>query len=106
MMWKGANIDVIEVGTNGSAERFAEAARDHEARLVGASALLTTTMFGMRAVVGAVRSAGLDDTKVIAGGAPVTAEFAQEIGADAFAENAGAAADVALQVLGIVNSAS
>jgi 5-methyltetrahydrofolate--homocysteine methyltransferase len=99
MMWKGANIEVIDLGTNVPPERFAEAAREHGARLVGISALLTTTMVGMKDAVEAVR-AQMPEAKIIVGGAPVTPEFAQEIGADGFAPDAGAAVDVAHQVLG------
>jgi 5-methyltetrahydrofolate--homocysteine methyltransferase len=95
MMWKGANLDVIDLGTNVPAERFAAAAVEHNARVVGVSALLTTTMVGMRDVVAAIRGAGLADTKIIVGGAPVTADFAREIGADAYAPDAGAAVEVA-----------
>ena len=99
MMWKGANIEVIDLGTNVPADRFAEAAKEHGARLVGLSALLTTTMGGMRDVVEAIRAAGLPGVKVIIGGAPVTAEFAREIGADGFAPDAGSAVDVAQEAL-------
>ena len=95
MMWKGANIEVIDLGTNVPVERFVEAAKEHGARLVGLSALLTTTMTGMKEVVEAIRAADLADVKVIVGGAPVTAEFAREIGADGFAPDAGSAVDVA-----------
>ena len=94
MMWKGANIEVIDLGTNVPAERFVQAAKDHNARIVGISALLTTTMVGMRDVVEAVRGAGVGNVKVIVGGAPVTADFAREIGADAYAADAGAAVEV------------
>jgi 5-methyltetrahydrofolate--homocysteine methyltransferase len=99
MMWKGANIEVVDLGTNVPAERFVQAAKDHNARIVGISALLTTTMVGMRAVVEAVRGAGLGNVKVIVGGAPVTADFAREIGADAYAADAGAAVEVAQAAL-------
>ncbi len=99
MMWKGANIEVIDLGTNVPVERFVEATRDHGARLVGLSALLTTTMTGMRDVVEAIRAADLAGVKVIVGGAPVTAEFAREIGADGFAPDAGSAVDVAQEAL-------
>jgi 5-methyltetrahydrofolate--homocysteine methyltransferase len=99
MMWKGANIEVIDLGTNVPADRFAQAAKEHSARIVGISALLTTTMVGMRDVVAAVRAASLDDVKIIVGGAPVTAEFAREIGADAYAADAGSAVDVAQAAL-------
>jgi 5-methyltetrahydrofolate--homocysteine methyltransferase len=99
MMWKGANIEVIDLGTNVSAERFAEAAKEHSAHLVGISALLTTTMIGMKDVVDAIRAADLPGVKVIIGGAPVTAEFAREIGADGYAPDAGTAVDVAQAAL-------
>ncbi len=99
MMWKGANLEVVDLGTNVPAERFAAAAVEHNARVVGVSALLTTTMVGMRDVVAAIRAAGLVDTKIIVGGAPVTADFAREIGADAYAPDAGAAVEVAQALL-------
>jgi len=94
MMWKGANIEVIDLGTDVAPERFVDAAREHRARIVGISALLTTTMVGMKEVVSAVRAAGLGDVKVIVGGAPVTAEFAAQIGADGHAPDAASAVDV------------
>jgi 5-methyltetrahydrofolate--homocysteine methyltransferase len=100
MMWGGANIEVIDLGTNVAPGQFVDAIKAHGAELVGISALLTTTMLGMRDVVGAIRSANLGDTKIIVGGAPVTAEFAQEIGADGYAQDAGSAADAALRALG------
>ena len=99
MMWKGANIEVIDLGTNVPPERYVEAARSHGARIVGISALLTTTMTGMGDVVRAIREAGLEDTRVIVGGAPVTAEFAREIGADFYAPDAGSAVEVAKAAL-------
>jgi len=99
MLWKGANIDVIDLGTNVSAARFVEAAKEHGAHLVGISALLTTTMVGMKAVVAAIRAADLNDVKIMVGGAPVTDEFAMEIGADGYASDAGAAVEVARRIL-------
>jgi 5-methyltetrahydrofolate--homocysteine methyltransferase len=99
MMWKGANIEVVDLGTNVPPERFAEAAKEHGARLVGVSALLTTTMVGMRDVVAAVRASNLDGVKVIVGGAPVSDAFAREIGADGYALDAGSAVEVALGLL-------
>ena len=98
MMWKGAGIEVIDLGVNVSATAFVEAAREHDARLVGVSALLTTTMPNMRGVVEAVRAAGLDALVVI-GGAPTTPEFAAQIGADGYAPDAGAAVDLARGLL-------
>ncbi len=100
MMWKGASIDVIDLGTNVNPEQFVTAVREHEARLVGVSALLTTTMVNMRDVVVAIRAADLGDVKIIIGGAPVTQEFADQIGADGYAPDAGSAVEVAKRVLG------
>ena len=100
MMWKGASIEVIDLGTNVSPERFVEAAKEHGAHIVGISALLTTTMVGMKDVVAAIRAADLPDVKVIVGGAPVTAEYAVSIGADAYAPDAGTAVEVAQTALG------
>ena len=100
MMWKGANIEVIDLGANVAPEVFVAEAREHEARLVGISALLTTTMVGMRDVVEAIRAADLGDVKVIIGGAPVTAEFAESIGADGHAPDAASAVRVATRLMG------
>ena len=99
MMWKGANIEVIDLGTNVSPERFVEAAQEHHAHLVGISALLTTTMVGMKDVVAAIRAADLGGTKVIVGGAPVTQDFADQIGADGYAPDAASAVEVAREAL-------
>jgi len=99
MMWRGANIEVIDLGVNVSPEAFAEAAREHQPDLVGMSALLTTTMPHMKAAVAAVKATGVA-TKIVVGGAPVSQEFADEVQADGFAADAGAAADVARRLLG------
>jgi 5-methyltetrahydrofolate--homocysteine methyltransferase len=99
MMWKGANLAVVDLGTNVSPEAFVAAAREHGASLVGVSALLTTTMVGMRDVVAAVRQT-LPDVKVIVGGAPVTADYAASIGADGYAPDAAAAVGVAKRAVG------
>jgi 5-methyltetrahydrofolate--homocysteine methyltransferase len=98
MMWKGANIDVIDLGVNVSAAKFAEAVREHKPNLVGLSALLTTTMPAMRGVVAAIRDTGIA-TRIMVGGAPITREFAEEIGADGYAQDAGTAVDVAMELL-------
>jgi 5-methyltetrahydrofolate--homocysteine methyltransferase len=99
MMWKGANIEVIDLGTNVTPERFVEAAREHDAHIVGISALLTTTMVGMKDVVAAIRAADLVDVRVIVGGAPVTQDFADMIGADGYASDAASAVEAARQAL-------
>ena len=101
MMWRGANIEVIDLGTNVAPARFAEAAKEHGADLVGISALLTTTMGGMREAVAAVRAADIPGVKIIVGGAPVTTEFATQIGADAYAPDAATAVDVAKALVNI-----
>jgi 5-methyltetrahydrofolate--homocysteine methyltransferase len=98
MMWKGATIDVVDLGTNVPADRFASAVVEHGASLVGISALLTTTMVGMRDTVAAVRAAA-PSAKVVVGGAPLTAEFAASIGADGYAADAAEAVDVAKRLL-------
>ena len=101
MMWRGANIKVVDLGTNVPADRFVEAARENEASLIGISALLTTTMVGMRDAVATIRAAGLPGVRIIVGGAPVTPEFAAEIGADAYAPDAASAVDVAKQAVAV-----
>jgi 5-methyltetrahydrofolate--homocysteine methyltransferase len=98
MMLKGAAIEVIDLGVNVPAARFVEAAREHDARIVGVSALLTTTMPNMRHVVEAIRAAGIN-ARVMIGGAPTTPEFAAQIGADGHAPDAGSAVDVAKALL-------
>jgi len=101
MMWKGANLNVVDIGTNVSPERFVEAARENGAAAIGLSALLTTTMTAMADVVAAVRASDLSGVKVIVGGAPVTAEYAASIGADGFASDASVAVDVIKQQLAL-----
>jgi len=99
MMWKGASIEVIDLGTNVGPERFVEAAKEHGAHIVGISALLTTTMVGMKDVVAAIRAADLADVKVIVGGAPVTQDYADQIGADGYASDAASAVEAARKAL-------
>lgn len=98
MMWKGANIEVTDLGVNVPATKFAEAVALKKPHLVGLSALLTTTMPTMRETVVAIRATGVS-TRVVIGGAPVTQEYADDIGADGYARDAGAAVDVALSLL-------
>jgi len=105
MMWKGAHLRVVDLGTNVPPERFVEAAREHHARIIGVSALLTTTMTAMVDVVTAVRGSDVPDVKVMLGGAPVTEEFARSIGADAYARDAGSAVEVAMAALGVGGAA-
>jgi len=98
MMWKGANIEVIDLGVNVPPAKFVEAVIQHHPNLVGLSALLTTTMPAMRDTVKALRAAGLP-VKIVIGGAPITDAYAREIGADAFSPDAGSAVDTALALL-------
>jgi 5-methyltetrahydrofolate--homocysteine methyltransferase len=97
-MWRGANIAVIDVGVNATAEQFIAAATEHHAQIVGLSALLTTTMPAMKQTVAALRSASLPGVKVVVGGAPITRDFATEIGADGFAGDAASAVDVVMNL--------
>jgi 5-methyltetrahydrofolate--homocysteine methyltransferase len=94
MMWKGANFGVIDLGTNVPAEKFVAAAKDNHAKVIGLSALLTTTMPNMRETVKQIRAAGMTDVKIVIGGAPITEQFAKEIGADGFAPDAATAVEV------------
>lgn len=100
MSLRGANVGVVDIGTNADASAFINAARDHGAGLIGISALLTTTMVGMRDVVASIRASDLENVKVIVGGAPVTSEFAAEVGADGYAPDAASAVAVARGLLG------
>ena len=93
MMWKGANFGVTDLGTNVMPEKFVAAARETQARVIGLSTLLTTTMPAMRETVQAIRAAGLSGVKIVVGGAPITQQFAAEIGADGFAPDAASAVD-------------
>jgi len=85
IMLKGAGFEVIDLGNNVPSEKFIETAKKENACVIGLSALLTTTMPVMKDVVDLVKKEGLEGRiKIIIGGAPVTEEFAQKIGADAY----------------------
>jgi 5-methyltetrahydrofolate--homocysteine methyltransferase len=101
MMAEGAGFTLVDLGTDTSADRFIAAIREHNAALVGMSALLTTTMVYMRTAVQKIREAGLDHVKICVGGAPVSAEYAQEIGADGYAADAATAVELFKRLLGI-----
>ena len=93
MMLEGAGFEVIDLGTDVAPEKFAEAVRAHQADVLGVSALLTTTMEKMLDVIEAVEDmGGRGDVKILVGGAPVTASYAEEIGADGYAPDASVAA--------------
>jgi 5-methyltetrahydrofolate--homocysteine methyltransferase len=97
MMMVGAGFEVIDLGTDVKPEAFVEAAKEKGANIIALSALLTTTMVNMKAVVDAAKGAGLDNVKIMVGGAPVTDNFANEIGADSYSPDAATAAEVALK---------
>jgi 5-methyltetrahydrofolate--homocysteine methyltransferase len=97
MMMKGAGFEIIDLGSDVSPEQFIAAVKDSGAQVVAMSALLTTTMANMPATIKAFEDAGIrDQVKIMVGGAPVTQEFADKIGADGFAPDASQAAKVAL----------
>ncbi|MHC4128782.1 MAG: corrinoid protein [Planctomycetota bacterium] len=101
IMLKGAGFDVIDLGNDVAPDRFVAAATTENASVIGMSALLTTTMRGMRTVVDLVRERGLGgEVKTIIGGAPVSAEFAREIGADAYGFDAANAVDRIRELMG------
>ena len=107
MMLKGASFAIHDLGTNVTVDRFMAAAREHKADLIGISALLTTTMGNMRGVIEAVRAADdMPNLRVIVGGAAVTKEFANQIGADGWAPDAGSAVILALRVVGEARAAA
>lgn len=96
MMLEGAGFEIIDLGIDVSPQKFIEAVQVHQPDVMGMSALLTTTMPKMKVTIDAMRDAGvLDSVKVMVGGAPVTPEFAAQIGADGYAADAGQAATLA-----------
>jgi 5-methyltetrahydrofolate--homocysteine methyltransferase len=100
MMMEGGGLTVVDLGMDVSAEKFAGAVREHKPEVLGLSALLTTTMLAMKDVIEVLQEEGLrEGVKVIVGGAPVTKEFADEIGADGWAPDAAAAKDLVLELL-------
>jgi len=100
-MLEGAGFQVIDLGVNVEKEKFIESAKDNNARLVGLSALLTTTMPYMKDIVDVFKDASLrEDVKVMVGGAPVSQDYADEIGADAYASDAGLAVEKAKELIG------
>ena len=99
-MLEGGGFEVIDLGADVAPEVFVETARARNAKLVALSALLTVTMNSMRTTIQAFQKAGLrEQVKVMVGGAPVTQQFADEIGADGFSENASAAVALARKLV-------
>jgi len=101
MMMEGKGFEVIDLGTDVAPEGFIDAAKENNADIIACSALLTTTMNEMKGVVAAADEAGIRDrVKIMVGGAPVTQEFCESIGADAYSANAASAAEDALNLVG------
>ena len=101
MMCEGAGFEVIDLGINLEPDKFVQAIKAHQPVIVGMSALLTTTMQAMGRTLKAIEDAGLrNKVKVIIGGAPVDAEFAERIGADGYSPNAVSAAELAKKLAG------
>jgi 5-methyltetrahydrofolate--homocysteine methyltransferase len=101
IMLRGAGFDVVDLGHDVTPQKMVDAAREHGATVIGMSALLTTTMPVMREVVDLLRAQGLDGRiRTVVGGAPVTAAFAREIGADAYGYDAANAVDVVKGLVG------
>lgn len=101
MMLEGAAFEIVDLGVDVSPEKFLDAVKTHQPQLVGMSALLTTTMPGMKTTIDALKTAGLrSSVKVMVGGAPVTEAYAKQIGADAYAPDASRAASIAKTLVG------
>ena len=97
MMMEGKGLEVIDLGSDVAPETFVQAAKEQNCQVICCSALLTTTMNVMADVVKAAEAAGIrDQVKIMIGGAPVTEDFCQQIGADAYTADAASAADVAV----------
>jgi len=100
MMMEGSGIKVLDLGTDVGADKFIDAVKNQGAQIVAMSSLLTTTMPEMKTIIKALEAEGLrDKIKVMIGGAPVTSAYAEQIGADAYTDDAASAASTALDLL-------
>ena len=100
-MLEGGGFEVVDLGVDVAPEKFVEYAQEADGTIVALSALLTTTMTQMKAVVEALEAAGIrQKTKVMIGGAPITQQYADEIGADGYSDNASAAVSLARKLVG------
>ncbi|MFL7814137.1 MAG: corrinoid protein [Anaerolineales bacterium] len=101
MMCEGAGFEIVDLGKDVEPEAFVAAVKEHKPTILGMSALLTTTMRAMERTIKALEEAGVRDTvKIMIGGAPVTQDFADQIGADGYAANAASASEIARQFAG------
>ena len=102
MMFEGAGFNVVDIGIDKEPQVFVDAIQEHNAKLIGMSALLTTTMPKMGETINALKEAGVrDQVKILVGGAPITAAFAEEIGADGYASNAASAVEKGKELIGL-----
>ena len=96
---EGKGLEVIDLGTNVTSETFVKAVKEHQAQIIGCSALLTTTMINMERIVDTITRAGIrDKVKIMIGGAPVTDDYCKSIGADIYCPDAASAAEAAIAV--------
>jgi 5-methyltetrahydrofolate--homocysteine methyltransferase len=101
MMLEGAAFEVVDLGTDVSPEQIVSAVRDHQPQIVALSALLTTTMPNMEITIKSLEEAGVRaDVRVIVGGAPVTPDYAESIGADGYAPDASRAVALTKSIIG------
>jgi corrinoid protein of di/trimethylamine methyltransferase len=99
-MLEGGGFKVVDLGVDVPPERFVEAAKEKEGTIIALSALLTTTMTMMKTVIDALDKAGIrQKTKVMIGGAPITQQYADEIGADGYSDNASTAVALARKLV-------
>ena len=100
MMLEGAGFEIVDLGTDVKSSAFVDAVREHRPDVLGMSALLTTTMVYIGAVIEALEEAGLrHSVKIMVGGAPVTAVFSEQVGADGYAPDAASAVDIARELV-------
>jgi 5-methyltetrahydrofolate--homocysteine methyltransferase len=106
-MLEGGGFEVIDLGVDVPPEKFIAAVQSKQAQIVGLSALLSTTMPAMKATIEAFRAAGVrEGVKIMIGGAPVTQQYADSIGADGYGESAAASVDLARRLSGAGNGAN
>ncbi|HEX9975217.1 MAG TPA: corrinoid protein [bacterium] len=102
MMLEGAGFEIIDLGVDVTPEKFCAAVKEKNAKVIGLSALLTTTMLNMKTTIEYLKSNGVrDSVKVVIGGAPVTQSYADEIGADGYAADAATAVSIVKNLLSI-----
>ena len=100
MMLEGSGFTVIDLGVDVTPEQYIDAIKNQGAQIIGMSALLTTTMTSMKEIIDAIKEAGLrDQVKIMIGGAPITQEYADEIGADGYSVDAASAAELAKKLI-------